>query len=292
MLLDGAYRQGVGVPVTNGETLVLDPPSHIKSLHRTKKVSVRQIYLQNYFTLFGIAILTYDHIITFGEEYKLIWRVKFKKASLVFFLNRYLGVIYAIMTTTINFFEFSTAEVSGCPSSLAWHLKLLLLYQRCRHWSLYRQLAIGIMQTVVAVVQFLRTFALYGRSVRIGSVIIVVGLTMIVLSIWSIVGQTSEVLVLHGCHTALSQPTAIRVAVPWESLFAYDLLIFSLTLYKALKERRGISRHSLLHVMFRDGSIYFASVSSTKIQSHTSDIVRHKCHGICPVCQCTDILRE
>lgn len=57
-------------------------------------MSVRQIYLQNYFTLFGIAILTYDHIITFGEEYQLIWRVKFKKASLVFFLNRYLGVIY------------------------------------------------------------------------------------------------------------------------------------------------------------------------------------------------------
>ena len=47
----------------------------------------------------------------------------------------------------------------------------------------------------------------------------------------------------------------VEVSAPWITLFFYDTFIFSLTLWKALKQwRYGNSR--LLQILVRDGMIY------------------------------------
>lgn len=73
----------------------------------------RNRYLHNYLTLLGVgntfrmpcvvspvadslhplAILYYDHALTFGDEYKRIWQHPTRSPSLFFFLNRYFALL-------------------------------------------------------------------------------------------------------------------------------------------------------------------------------------------------------
>jgi hypothetical protein len=51
------------------------------------------------------------------------------------------------------------------------------------------------------------------------------------------------------------------IAVPWEALAAFDILIFSLTVYHTWKVRKveiqGLGENALSDLIFRDGAIYF-----------------------------------
>ncbi|KAI0271167.1 hypothetical protein BGY98DRAFT_204449 [Russula aff. rugulosa BPL654] len=56
----------------------------------------------------------------------------------------------------------------------------------------------------------------------------------------------------HPCHRGRS------TAVAWAGALAFDTVIFFLTLYKAFKIGRGVK---LLHVIVRDGTMYFSALS-------------------------------
>ncbi|GAW07275.1 hypothetical protein LENED_009253 [Lentinula edodes] len=71
---------------------------------------------------------------------------------------------------------------------------------------------------------------------------------------------------LDGCHDILALKDAALVAVGWEALLLYDLLLFGMTLAKAYQARyqlgpRHIRGMSLISVIIRDGTIYFAIMS-------------------------------
>lgn len=74
------------------------------------------------------------------------------------------------------------------------------------------------------VIQFLKTFALYGRDKRVAAIILVIGPVLAALAIvspstflqantslnygqWAVANQESEISLLEGCHKQLSRAT-------------------------------------------------------------------------------------
>ncbi|EMD34819.1 hypothetical protein CERSUDRAFT_116996 [Gelatoporia subvermispora B] len=203
------------------------------------------VYLHNYLHLAGISIFYYDFTLTFSDEYWRIWKQRKHAGSYLFFLNRYLTFLGDIAVNVGNFSHFK--------SDLS-----------CEHYSFYRQVLLIVAQVVVCVLSFLRTYALYRRSKWIAAFILTMGLSLLGLSCWAVIGQKDTVDLNGGCHTGLDRITAIRTAVAWESLFVFDLMIFFLTMYKTWDNRvtrplvRASGKLDLLSLIFRDGAMYFA----------------------------------
>ncbi|RPD65688.1 hypothetical protein L227DRAFT_570971 [Lentinus tigrinus ALCF2SS1-6] len=208
------------------------------------------VHIHNYLHLAGVVILYYDWLLTFGEEYWRIWKAPRSMPSILFFLNRYLPLLGDIAVNVGNFYIFPT-ELS------------------CRHYAFFRQLLLIINQVVVCFILFLRTFALYGRDWRVGGSVFAFAMALLGISCWSIVGQHEDVELRGGCHLAADRVTAIRIAVSWESLFLFDLTIFSLTLFKTWQQRRRnpvtVGRGDILSLVMRDGALYFAVMASANL---------------------------
>ncbi|KAJ7187440.1 hypothetical protein GGX14DRAFT_485543 [Mycena pura] len=86
------------------------------------------------------------------------------------------------------------------------------------------------------------------------------GAVLLGISCWALIGrsgvpQSNSV----GCHIAFSEKLGVYLAVPWEALFTYDVVIFTALLYKSLHKRSesGLRRHPILSLLVRDGAIYF-----------------------------------
>ncbi|KIP09726.1 hypothetical protein PHLGIDRAFT_126033 [Phlebiopsis gigantea 11061_1 CR5-6] len=171
----------------------------------------------------------------------------------------------------------STFASGGTPAAPCAPARLNLVAHSCADYALFRQTALIASQCMVAraypapprraanaspqVAQSLRTYALYGRSRRVAALVFGVGPALGVLSVVAIIGQRSTVVRAGGCHIASSRETAIRIAVAWESLFLFDLMIFGLTFYKSYQERFRFAhtgRNNLTALIMRDGAVYFA----------------------------------
>ncbi|EKM50707.1 uncharacterized protein PHACADRAFT_188242, partial [Phanerochaete carnosa HHB-10118-sp] len=194
-------------------------------------------------TSITLVILYYDHAITFDDEYWLVWRTPNSGASVFFLVNRYFSFFSNITITAGNFSSFKSV-------------------QSCAHYTFYRQLSLIATQIIVAVIQFLRTYALYGRDRRFAVVVVSVATVLAALSIWAVIDEKSTYTVAQGCHAASSRISAIHLAVAWEALFVWDMIIFFLTFFKSVKNRDqyGGRSGSLASLIFRDGAIYFGCV--------------------------------
>ncbi|KAL6306030.1 hypothetical protein BKA93DRAFT_730040 [Sparassis latifolia] len=196
-------------------------------------------YLHNYLHLVGISIFYYDYLITFRDEYSRIWSKPKSKVSIMFFVNRYVTFFGDIAVNWGNFYHFKTDE----------------------RYALYRQLLLILAQVIVCINLLLRTYALYRRDKRVLALILATGLTLLGLSCWAVIGPQEDIDLNGGCHTAAPRVTAIRTAVAWEALFIYDILIFSLTVFKTFKERSRnvvtVGKFDVVSLIFRDAFTVF-----------------------------------
>ncbi|KAF8072078.1 hypothetical protein FPV67DRAFT_1483845 [Lyophyllum atratum] len=59
-----------------------------------------------------------------------------------------------------------------------------------------------------------------------------------------------------GCVPPIDRADAKRLASAWTGMLLFDILIFSMTVYKSLRRSPARDR-TLLHILLRDGAIYF-----------------------------------
>ncbi|KAI0336778.1 hypothetical protein GY45DRAFT_1237531 [Cubamyces sp. BRFM 1775] len=215
------------------------------------------VFIHNYLHLAGVVVLYYDFFLTFGEEYWRVWKNPRTVSSILFFLNRYIPILGDIAVNTGNFHIFPNEHV----------------HPICRQYAFFRQLLLIINQVVVCFILFLRTYALYGRDKRILVLVIGVGAALLGISCWSIVGQHQSVELRGGCHLEAEHMTYVLcltltswtqgLAVSWESLFAFDCMVFGLTVYKTFRERYrhriSSGRHDIISLILRDGEFIPAS---------------------------------
>ncbi|TCD67349.1 hypothetical protein EIP91_000216 [Steccherinum ochraceum] len=215
-------------------------------------ITLADISFQNYMRLAGITILYYDFLLTFPGEVAYCWRKPNSATSCLFFLNRYFSILVSFVINVENFAPFRTDML-------------------CNVYALFRQVALFVAQIVVCCILILRTYALWGRSRRILVCMIATAVMLLTISFWAMTDEKHSTSIRLGCHSALAQPTAIHLAIAWECLLVFDILIVSLTLYKSYKEiswsrteGTGIL-NKLILLMLRDGAVYFTVMACTNL---------------------------
>ncbi|THH16612.1 hypothetical protein EW146_g4063 [Bondarzewia mesenterica] len=113
-------------------------------------------------------------------------------------------------------------------------------------------------------------FSDVAASEKIFALLLTVGLVVIAIASWALVGQSSNFVAnVQGCHLTMSDATGIRVAVAWEGEFVLDMIIFSLTVARTYQHRdvwtwsrgMGLRNTGLVRLVLRDGALYFVTMA-------------------------------
>ncbi|KAI0830123.1 hypothetical protein BC628DRAFT_1416450 [Trametes gibbosa] len=218
-----------------------------------------------YRILFSVAfvLLYYDFLLTFRQEVERYWTGTFSLASFLFFMNRYLSLLGHI---PVIFGLFYSSTNSPCTGIERMHMA------RCQALQLYHFLLSIAVQSVVAALMLLRTYALYERSHRVLALLLAIIGIGAPLCVWGLVAgrhtgtfRQATFFVSAGadhsprvfCDLTSSQREGYDLAIAWGAISAFDATVFVLTLLKALETGRTWSG-GYFRVMLRDGTIYFA----------------------------------
>ncbi|KAF9446625.1 hypothetical protein P691DRAFT_794253 [Macrolepiota fuliginosa MF-IS2] len=196
--------------------------------------------LHNVLHFVAISVLYYDHLVTSRHEIEYVWRRPKSHSSYYFFLNRYFSFFGNLAVSILGFMDLPTQASFSC-----------------KRYNTFRQLLLVVTQVLICYFLTLRIYALYECSIRILLYMVGSGAVLAAIACWSLFGQKSTPgAVGSGCH--------IGLAGAWEALFAYDSMIFGLTLYKTWSTRGrrywygssgGGSVPLLVTVVLRDGAV-------------------------------------
>lgn len=215
-------------------------------------LEAQQVSVYLYTDVVAICILIYDHISTLPEEIAFIWYRPKTLSATLFFINRYVALLSNISHMLGDFLPISNKS--------------------CSKYLLAREMLIRFQQTLICIILFLRTYALYGRSKRLLKWMVIISLPLAA-AVWSGTFLHDSNNVTDGkCHEIYTTVTSIRRGIAWLAMFILELLIFALTVFKVCKTRGlprffQISRRDILDVIFYDGVMYFAGMTLVNLSN-------------------------
>lgn len=207
----------------------------------------------NYITTIALTLLYYDYVLTLDRERRLVWsRCSFQWGTILFFLNRYCGVIGHALVLIQKFAQ------SNSP-----------LYHFCKPLYLYHQILAVVMQAIIGLAFVTRTYALYDRSRTVLIGLVSLAFSGIAFGSYMLsqaqrkatpVAPVPEGTI--GCWGYLSWSQSWRLAAAWSTVMIFDLIVVVMTLVRTIKiNRRSGKKHALTRVLMRDGVVYFGVIS-------------------------------
>ncbi|KAJ7282334.1 hypothetical protein C8J57DRAFT_44478 [Mycena rebaudengoi] len=191
------------------------------------------------------GILVYDYALTFPAEVARYWGTRMTWGTAFFYLNRYsalLGTAPILAELLLTTTDPSKAAMCAALQGYRTYFSL---------WSLI----------LVAVILIMRTYALYERNKHVLAFMIVVTLAAVAFALTILIMRehNRDMLDFHLktvlCPLLNPHDLSTRTAAAWGGMLVFDVMIFILTLYKAL--RYETCTGSLFSVLFRDGCMYF-----------------------------------
>ncbi|KAJ7771296.1 hypothetical protein DFH07DRAFT_999438 [Mycena maculata] len=202
------------------------------------------LYVSRLLILVPYTILVYEYFLTLEREVSRFWGTRPTWATFFFYLNRY----SSLFGTPVVLFQYYSTTTDP---------KKMLMSVRCKALRAYHQYFALISQVLVAVMLIMRTFALYERNKTVLAFMVLVTLGAIVfavslLSTGTDVSTLSAQIAAFGCPIGTPHAKSLRLAAAWSGMLIFDVTIFALTVFKAVKlnTRRG----SLLTILIRDGA--------------------------------------
>ncbi|CCM06021.1 uncharacterized protein FIBRA_08265 [Fibroporia radiculosa] len=219
--------------------------------------------LANFCTVAAMMLLLYDYILTFAQEIQCIWRRKFSGATVLFFLNRYLSIIYRILM-----------------------LLVILPWQYLPQQTADDVITI-MLDLILAVFTSLRLYAIWNRDRRILIAVILLGLVSPAANIFYYTTLQEEAAPppLYGCavrvHMSasageMSVPVGLVVMRLADNTFSFaifncvfaicsDAIVLILTWLKTAEIQRAFSSAhvkggSISSLIQRDGTVYFLTL--------------------------------
>ncbi|KAK7046530.1 hypothetical protein R3P38DRAFT_73715 [Favolaschia claudopus] len=212
-----------------------------------------ELNLNAYFSLAAFTLLYYDYILTLRQEVSRYWGTRITWATFLFYLNRY-GCIFATLPVILE--NFWTSE-----GARKWKV--------CHSLQTYHQIVAMLAQLVVGVMLVMRTYALYGKSIRALSFMLFGASGGLGFGIWGLISakemtpSTNPVEDIHpfvGCGVHLSFAVSRRLGYAWMGMLAFDIMIFIMTVRKAFENAgvmTGQRKGQLILTLVRDGALYF-----------------------------------
>ncbi|KAJ7895521.1 hypothetical protein B0H14DRAFT_2680664 [Mycena olivaceomarginata] len=211
--------------------------------------TIQSLRVHDVLFIISITFLYFDHLLTLGDEIRFLWKKPKTPSTYCFLVNRYLAFSGDIAVT---FFVFNSV-----PDRV------------CKHVNLFRQVLLVLNQTAICILLTVRIYALYGRKTKVWVYMLGAGAVLMGVSLWAISGNGGiPVPDVVGCHIANSQYIGVDLAVPWEALFTYDVLIVVALFYKSLQTRnesRTRRSEPLLSLLVRDGAVYFVVMAAVNL---------------------------
>nr|GAT43261.1 predicted protein [Mycena chlorophos] len=233
-----------------------------------------EIYQSRLLLVIPFTILVYDYLLTLSREVSGFWGLRRPTWSTVFFfLNRY-GSIFGTIPIIVQYFSTTTDPTK---------------YAVCRVYTMYHQYFALFSQVCVAVMLMMRTYALYERSRTILAFMLAVTLAAFSFAVYRILGSDddntlSPLLQSFGCPVATARPKSVRLGEAWSMMLVFDVMIFGLTLWKALRlyAKHGVTSRTgrsggLVEILLRDGSVYFALM----VIANAFNIASYTMTGVC-----------
>jgi len=207
-----------------------------------------------YYTIASISFLYYDHIITFSQEIRNIWKRKLSILNILFIINRYTTCFGYV---PIAYFTFnSPSDIMECSRFVRFPAALSITTQ-----------------VIISVIVILRCHALYNGHRGILVSVSILGLALLASFIWATTTFVGVDLSFGGlyrtCLPGLTRGQNDPYKVSWLLSIVFDSVAFILILVKTVQMRRVYqfqgSYGSVANLFLRDGSIYFAVIAMSYI---------------------------
>ncbi|KAI0340199.1 hypothetical protein BDW22DRAFT_447663 [Trametopsis cervina] len=213
--------------------------------------SARFLLDSKIYSLASCVMLFYDMFLTFGEEVEKIWLQPVTGATVLWFLNRYITPLgYIVITVSWHDANWGIAA--------------------CDRFVLFPEILKVFSCTAAGLIFTLRLYAVYGKSKTILFTFTGLLSAEVAAKIWSFTGGTRLQLPpgLVGC--ILTGKTASdRLMFTWVAELCFDTCVFFAMLYRTLYLYRTVPRRSqassIVHILMRDGIIYFAVIFGSNL---------------------------
>ncbi|KAF7310155.1 hypothetical protein MIND_00388900 [Mycena indigotica] len=240
-------------------------------------------FLNRILFMIAFVILIYDHFLTLPTEVRFIWSNPMRPSARWFILNRYLALV---TNMGMAFFTFLPIPASECAGLLL-AKKIFLMAQ----------------QLVVHSILVLRVYAMFGLNRRLLFGLLALGSIVVGVGGWLTVSHGPhpkpptmlppptdidllESIVLdarpnrskgivpqgfHQCAEPIFRASAVRIAAAWEIMLSLEVVIFALTVYRAISFRRirvggrEQLRAPLLTRLVHDGVLYFLAIAVVNV---------------------------
>ncbi|KAG2148019.1 hypothetical protein DEU56DRAFT_783613 [Suillus clintonianus] len=73
--------------------------------------SLDMYHVFNYFVVASSSAVVYDWVLTFGQEYELIWRQRRSLMTALYIIVRYAGILYSVSNVLLNLPGFLTTDM-------------------------------------------------------------------------------------------------------------------------------------------------------------------------------------
>ncbi|KAF8953492.1 hypothetical protein BDZ97DRAFT_226354 [Flammula alnicola] len=118
---------------------------------------VENISFRKWSTLASLAVLSWEYILTSGDEFRHIWRRPITVVKITYIFSRY----FALVVQSVNFYL-----VSGPLWSVSIHETV------CRKWFVFLITAACCLMAALDLILMLRIYALYLKDVRIAALLV------------------------------------------------------------------------------------------------------------------------
>ncbi|KAF8904058.1 hypothetical protein CPB84DRAFT_1773281 [Gymnopilus junonius] len=205
------------------------------------------MYRTNFMGFASFTLLVWDHVDTFVAEVEYIWKGRKTLLVYLFLINRYLTPL-------------------GFMVNLFAYLSPVWTPERCTRFIRFEGSMTVVGINIVALMMFLRVYALYkGRNFILG-VVIFIYLCQLSVNAWLL---TKGVAVAHnpqsGVHacTMIFDPSisAIASSSAWLPLL-YDTVVLGLTLNRTIPSLRNRNTFYIMKRLLEDGLIYYTAIFS------------------------------
>jgi len=212
----------------------------------------REANATRYLSGIGLVLLLYDHILTFDDEVRLVWKARRSFARSAFLVNRYL-VACALIWVAFTMNDWSGSGISDKVCRRVYGVTALL----------------GITSIALAnILVSLRVIDLWGRTLRI-KILMASGILSCFLTTFTLMTVALAKLlptavyndVVRMCAPTIKPP---EYAAAWGSSMIYEVLVLASVWLNALDTPRTLDSR-LTQSLHRDGFSFFALVTVFRI---------------------------
>ncbi|CAE7176206.1 unnamed protein product [Rhizoctonia solani] len=222
------------------------------ALHEVK-VAMEHVFISRYMGVAGYALLIYDHILTFSAEVELIWKAdKRNIVTWLFFLNRYIVPIIL----GIDLYD---------KGGLASHLSTRF----CQAWFVIEGYLNVLSFAAVHALVAMRVNAVWGRRKWVSVLLWTSGILYIVGTFSIISPGLFQVLVIKVTPNPIFNVCFGTITsyfwTVWIPPIFFEVIIFSLTIIKAIEHRHKNVKTPVAYTLYRDGFLYFVVIMMCSI---------------------------